>query len=234
MYFLASFPKSGNTWVRFLIANIYNQIFPKYKDIDFFNIHEIVPALPKINLSTFKPSFEQLPLVIKTHDLYNKDLFDNVILILRNPWDVLFSYYHYLKYNNNEDIDLHQTIYSNVYGIEKIVEHTDSFIRNCRNVIILTYEKLHHEPLSELLKLTDFLNINIDEKILKNSINLSNFDKMRKTEIEKGKLIGNKNFIFVRSGKINEGYEEISKKPELNHFIINTLKKSPILYLLYS
>ena len=42
-FFLSSFPRSGNTWVRFLIANVYNNIKKRYDEIDFFNIHEIVP-----------------------------------------------------------------------------------------------------------------------------------------------------------------------------------------------
>ena len=37
--FLVSYPKSGNTWTRFLIANL---VFPE-KQPDFANINELIP-----------------------------------------------------------------------------------------------------------------------------------------------------------------------------------------------
>ena len=52
--FLVSFPKSGNTWTRFLIANLAHPETPA----TFANIHELVPdpeGTPVIQMKDFDP-----------------------------------------------------------------------------------------------------------------------------------------------------------------------------------
>jgi len=50
--FLVSFPKSGNTWTRFLIANL---VHPEEK-VGFENIHRLVPD----PFATAKKDFDQM------------------------------------------------------------------------------------------------------------------------------------------------------------------------------
>ncbi|HED06183.1 MAG TPA: hypothetical protein ENI61_05815, partial [Ignavibacteria bacterium] len=88
---LASFPKSGNTWIRFILGNIYNKIEKQTNSIDFYSIHKIIPEQGQKALE-----FKNLPQIFKTHGLYEKN-FEKVILILRNPSDTLYSYYKYLN-----------------------------------------------------------------------------------------------------------------------------------------
>jgi hypothetical protein len=86
--FLVSFPKSGNTWTRFLLGNL---IFPD-QPATFANIHRLIPD----PTGTSKRDFERLPRprIIKSHDCFDPR-FPRVIYIVRDPRDVVLSQYHY-------------------------------------------------------------------------------------------------------------------------------------------
>jgi hypothetical protein len=49
--FVVSYPKSGNRWVRFLLANL---IYPN-ETVDFTNINRLLPV-PELSLRIFSPT----------------------------------------------------------------------------------------------------------------------------------------------------------------------------------
>ncbi len=224
--FLASFPKSGNAWIRFVLGNIYNKLEKQTSSIDFHTIHEIIPEEgQKV------PKFKSLPKIFKTHSLY-KNNFKKVILILRNPSDTLYSYYKYLNGEKNLNLSLSEVIYSKQYGIDSIIKHTNSYTRNCNNLLIITYEKMKNNPIKTTKQICDFLKINLSDEIIAEAINKSSFESMRKIELEKGRKFGNNDFLFTRKEEEEEGIRKIKK--EDSEYIKKILKKSPILNLLYN
>jgi hypothetical protein len=231
-FYLASFPKSGNTWINFTLANVYNQLCGEFEEIDFFNIHDINPELNEGEEK--KPLFMDLdlPWIFMTHSVYKK-AFDNVILIMRNPRDVLYSYYFYLRGERKKQISLPEIIVHNKYGIKSIIKHNQSFIMNCHNLLIITYENMHCRPKKEVKKILDFLDLNVDNKIIDTSIKKSSFKNMRRIELKKGRKYGTPGFLFTRRGKVGEGKRAISKYKELDRYISNEIKRSPLLHLLY-
>jgi estrone sulfotransferase len=235
-FYLASFPRSGNTWVRFLIANVYNGMTKEFPQVDFFNIHEIVPELKKDKASKrtpgIAPYFNEFPLVIKTHANY-LDSFFNVILLIRNPFDCLYSYWDYLNHNNNIQISLHETIRHPRYGISAVVQHANSYVRHCPHLLVMTFEDLLSCPERQLQKLLDFMNFEVSNRIVKSAIQASSFQTMSGIERRKGRKYGRPDFKFMRKGTAGEGETAIRQDRELNLYVLGEMKKSPILYLLY-
>lgn len=229
---LASFPKSGNTWVNFTIANMYNQLTGRFPEIDFHNIHDINPEIPQGDGKYKIPLFKDLPWVFTTHSPFKED-FENAILVIRNPWDVLYSYYHYLNGERHRSLSLPEVIVHERHGIQPLVEHNESFIRNCKNLIIITYENMQDNPVKEAGKIADFLGLNTDEQLIKTAVKKSNFKSMRKIEVKKGRKFGAPDFIFTRKGKVGQGKDAIKKYKEMDNYIFKEIKKSPLLYLLY-
>jgi len=227
-FILASFPKSGNTWVRFLIANVYNQIYKEFDEIDYYNIHAIVPELKR----QIEPHFRHLPRILKTHEL-NNDSFGPAILILRNPFDTLFSYYNYLKGEEKKQYSLYDVIKNHKFGITAIVAHTESYVKRKGQLLVTTYEKLSCDPVSELRKICTYIRINVPIQIIQKAVELSSFSKMRETEIRKGRKYGNPDFLFTRKGKVNEGLDVFSNFPEVFEFVRKHQNSSTILNQLY-
>ena len=96
--FLTSYPKSGNTWIRFLIANLISK---EEKVINFSNINDIVPDIYKA--TPVQINSLSKPRIIKSHEHFDSR-YKKIIYIVRNPFQVAVSYYHHLiKFNRIEE-----------------------------------------------------------------------------------------------------------------------------------
>lgn len=92
--FLVSYPKSGNTWLRFLFGNLIYE-----EGVNFTNIISKIPDIytsSKQELDSIKS-----PRIIKSHEPFLK-CFQKVIYIYRDPKDVVVSYYFWFKKFNPE------------------------------------------------------------------------------------------------------------------------------------
>jgi hypothetical protein len=85
--FIASYPRSGNTWVRFLIANL---LAPDEK-ITFRNIENYVPSIYK---SADTLDAREGRRYIKSHNPCY-ELYPKLIYVYRDGRDALVSYYYY-------------------------------------------------------------------------------------------------------------------------------------------
>lgn len=229
-FYLVSFPRSGNTWVRFMIANLYNNIKQSFPGVDFHNIHQIIPELTPRGVPT--PAFDDLPTVVKTHDAFDES-FEYTVLVLRNPFDSLYSYHDYLNRNKGIQISLADTVSHEKYGISAVVAHADSFIQKCPNLLLLTYEHLLAQPEKELSRICDFIGFESDRDGIAKAVAQSSFDNMSNIESSKGRKFGNRDFKFVRQGQSGEGARAIAADQEIHRFMLTEMKKSPVLYLLY-
>ncbi len=226
--YLASFPRAGSTWVRFLIANVYNTLRKAFDEIDFFNIHDIVPEFG----SGQAPFFVEFPTVLKTHKHY-RTLFRDCVLLLRDPYDLLYSYHDFITNNKKISIGLKEMIEHGRYGIRAVVRHTNSYVRNCEHLVILKYEGFKCEPLGELNKLFDFMGFPVSDDLLSDAVKKSSFLSMQTIEKKRGRKYGNPDFKHIRKGEIGVGRKELAKKQDLYHYIASAMKQSPVLHLLY-
>lgn len=227
-YLIVSFPKAGSTWLRFLIANLYNFKNNVYKEVDFHNVHKIVPDL---DMQVEQVKFEGLPNIYSTHTPHQYN-FKNCILLLRDPLDLMYSYYHYMNGLMEQKVKMDELLKSNKKGISALIRHTNSFVQNCDNLVIITYEMMHKEPEKVMRKLTNFMQLEASESDLKQSIINSSFDSMRNVEERKGLQFDASDQKFTRSGKVGEGHQHIADA--LKAYTRNELKKSPVLDYIYN
>jgi Sulfotransferase domain len=86
--FLVSYPKSGNTWMRFLIANLLQQDPP----VGLLDADCLIPIVD----GKSKRFFDEMksPRIIKSHFSFIP-AYKRVIYVVRDPRDVVMSQYHY-------------------------------------------------------------------------------------------------------------------------------------------
>lgn len=86
--FLVSYPRSGNTWARFLLGNLIYQNDP----VTFSNIESRIPEI------YFNPDrlLRKLPRprMLKSHECFQPH-YPRVIYLVRDPRDVAISFYHH-------------------------------------------------------------------------------------------------------------------------------------------
>ena len=236
---ITSFPKSGNTWLRFIIFKMY------FDDVEFTsqNMETYVPDFHNIysnNKITFNEKLKGKKIFLKTHLGYDKmPVFDSskVILILRNPIDVLASIINYYKISDleidevvNEFSNLHTLIRINKkFGFPSWSMHLDSWTKSNKDILIINYNHLLKKFETNLKMICEFLDYQIDEKKIRkikdetNFLNLTNLENYEKKNNISGFFsfgTSDKKINFMNKGK-NGYYSEI-----FSHDQINKLKGS--------
>lgn len=86
---LVSYPRSGSTWLRFLVSNL---AFFDGGPTTFENLNDRIPYA----LRPAERTLRRLPRprLLKSHSAYDRR-FRHVLLLVRDPRDVAISYYHY-------------------------------------------------------------------------------------------------------------------------------------------
>jgi hypothetical protein len=188
--FIVSYPRSGNTWTRFLIANLVHPEEPA----TFANIERLVPDSEAQSSRYFKSL--PRPRLIKSHQYFDPR-YKKVIYIVRDPRDVALSYYDFQrKYRQIEDgYPLSQYVDDFVGGRLSSAdwgtwgENVGSWVsarQKHAGFLLLRYEDMMADTARELAKIAALLGIAPDPEALTNAINLSSADRMRSLEKSQG------------------------------------------------
>jgi hypothetical protein len=220
--FILSFPKSGNTWTRFLIANL---IYPE-TPADFSNINHLIPdpeAMSKRDLAKMPR-----PRIIKSHQYFDPR-YPRIIFIARDPRDVLLSTYHFQR--KRRVIDDHYPLKE--YAGQFIAGKTSPYGSWGDNVaswlvtrqgrpgfLLLRYEDMLEDAARELNKVAAFLQIPPDAERIATAVRRSAADEMRKLEKSQAHLWSTtkstrQDVPFVRAAKAGGWRTELPEEAAL-------------------
>jgi hypothetical protein len=204
--FLVSYPKSGNTWSRFLVANLMHPDRPA----DFATLHKLVPD----PFGTTKRIFDRMPRprVIKSHECFDPR-YPRVIYIVRDPRDVAVSQYHFHRKCRLIEDDCPVEAYVPRFLAGQVCQHGSwgenvaSWLATRRNdprFLLLRYEDMVSDTTTELAKIASFLGIAATPELLSQAVERSSADQMRKLEQAQSHLStltkdGRKDLPFVRA-----------------------------------
>jgi hypothetical protein len=214
--FLVSYPRSGNTWTRFLIANLVHPTV----DISFANIERLIPDTS--SQSSWALRRTPRPRIIKTHEYFDHRC-RRIVYIVRDPRDVALSYYDFQrKYRHIEDrYPLESYVNDFVTGKLNSIdwgtwgENVASWFYTrgkTRDFLLLRYEDMMEDPFRELARTATFLGIDPDPARLEQAVARSSADRMREMEKRESKdWVATKNhrqdIPFVRVAKAG-GWKE--------------------------
>jgi len=203
--FIVSYPRSGNTWVRFIIANLLS---PNDK-IGFNEIHQNSPPI-----STAKDIINNLtrPRFIKSHQpLLN--LYPRILYLVRHPGDVVVSYYYFNLEKNWFNGSISEFIRSrriSVFGKWNWNDHVrlaiDFVKNNPDRIFIVKYEDLLTRPEKIIIRFTRFAGISANHDQIEKVINKCSFEDL--TKIEKKYGSPDKVNMF-RQGQANKWIETL-------------------------
>ena len=132
--FLVSYPKSGNTWTRFLLGNLLNPD----EGITFANVERKVPDIYAESKRTLKKA--PRPRLIKSHECFDPR-YRRVIYIVRDPRDVALSAYHYDRKGRNipDGFPIEEYITTRFMKTDEYFgswgEHAGSWLVNSDNIL---------------------------------------------------------------------------------------------------
>lgn len=188
--FLVSYPKSGNTWVRLLLANL---IHPQ-EAVTLTGADRLIPSVD----GQSRRYFEQMPRprVIKSHYSFC-ETYKRVIYVVRDPRDIAISQYHF---------QVKRRVLDDGFPIDKFItsfvagevcpygswgENVASWMgaRNGDpNFLVIRYEDLLRRTQAELYRVAALLQIDVTPERLALAVERSTAKQMRKMEKQEGHL----------------------------------------------
>jgi hypothetical protein len=188
--FLTSYPRSGNTWTRFLVGNFVNPNEP----VTFLNVERLVPDMYK----TADWVLRRLPRprVLKSHECFDAR-YRRVIYIVRDPRDVAISNYHWeMKLRSIPDgCPFEEFVPQWMDGkfwrrIGSWADHVNSWLATRQghdNFLLMRYEDLQANQGRELGRVAQFMGLQPDAARIDQAIERSSASNMRKMEETQGR-----------------------------------------------
>lgn len=209
---LCSFPKSGNTWLRFIFANMLRVIEGGAKEVDFHSIDYYAPVIRGNRRLAEISSTTSFPIFLKTHFPWIPQFSKyRSLLIAREPEDVMLSYFIYLNLEKGKKLpDLPLFIRHWRYGVPAWVHYHQTWAE--RASVIIRYEDLLGDTVGVVARALSSLGYDFPNDVISKAVTLSSKENMR-AALKKGgdPHARNKDFQFVRSATKGQGRKSLSR-----------------------
>lgn len=184
--FLASYPRSGSTWLRFILFEILTGEDPGFQKID--------RCIPEVDTHRGVPPI--LPgggRLIKTHEKYRKE-YAKAIFLVRDPRDVLLSCYARavecglapLVSKGDFDSFLLSSLEGRAIQMGSWQEHSRSWLESPLakngNLMVVRYEDLRQNSEQALGHLLEFLGVTPDVRTIRKAVENNTLQQMRAKE----------------------------------------------------
>ena len=182
---IVSYPRSGNTWLSFLLTNLMHPEEPT----TFLNLDHRCPDIHQRS----NRYLLQLPRprLIKSHEPFD-GRYPRVVYLVRDPRDVALSYHRFLaKVRVIEKTmplpDFIDGFLTGAWDADRGAwgEHVGSWLgaRGSGDAMLtLRYEDLHHSPEQQLARVAEFLGIPNSPEACARAVSLATPERMRELE----------------------------------------------------
>jgi len=180
--FLAAYPRSGSTWLRFLMFEILT-----CNSAGFPNVNRSIPDVGG--------QWKALPLLpgearlIKTHEPYRKE-YHRAIYLVRDARDVVISEHYYHKAMGWTTLEFGDYLLSflrgEVNGYGAWHDHVEAWLRSPLaengNLLVIRFEDMRRNTEENLGRVLDFLRVEADPQVVQEAIANNSVRRMRDKE----------------------------------------------------
>ena len=186
---IVSFPKSGRTFVRAMLARLYQRRF----GIDERGLLEF-PVLRRAPADVPRVLFTHAGDAMRSPDEIHVDPSDyagkKMVLIARHPGDIAVSRYHHLKHRSRDkarrrlaEQPLERFVWAGQGGIPSIVAFLNRFAA-VPGAVTVRYEDFLGDPAKPLKKLAQAIGLKADQKDIADAVEFGSLASLRERERE--------------------------------------------------
>lgn len=229
---IVSYPKSGGTWLNYMLARTAAAGAGREdagQTIELARLRREVPSVPRIRWThdgaeiVNEAGRHPDPWPLFAYDRRLAYLGRDVLLLIRDPRDVVVSYYHQATRRSARPLDvgsMSDFIRHPLYGIARVVRFYRIWHANLhvpRRLEIVRYEDLLREGPERLLRVARFLGIPCSLTHAQQAFEQARAETMRELE-KKGAIAGMRRFgdepnaLKVRKGRAGGFAEEMSEE----------------------
>jgi hypothetical protein len=209
--FVASYPKSGITWTRFVLFEILSGLPAGFK-----TTNQLMTGVGKHNKGLrLLPGGGRL---VGTHEQYRKN-YNRAIYVVRDARDVLLSEFAFLSALDYFHGDLDKFISTflftcgSAYGYGPWQRHVsswlDSPIAGTENLLLVRFEDLRKDPVPWFARMAEFLGVDVDQDKIKLAVANNSIQKMREKE-DREPVRASIRGRFVRDGAVRGWVSQLS------------------------
>ncbi len=197
-YVVASFGKSGRTWLRVMLSRYYQLAYA-------------IPERIMMGFDNFHRLNAEVPAIFFTHDNYLKDYTGNrgskrdyydkkVVLLVRRPQDVAVSQYFQWKFRmrphkiplnlyppQESELSVYDFVMDPQVGLPRIIDFMNlwaSELPKLKNVLMVRYEDMRARPVEQLGRIVEFLDAKVSQDALEEAVEFASVENLRKLEKE--------------------------------------------------
>lgn len=231
--FLVSYPKSGRTWLRYLLSSYFAQVANLGFEPDLHSTFRVLPNFDRdaergLPVFVGRTKDIPLPLIAVSHRQFTGQLFSGrpVIILVRDPRDLCVSaYFHETKHKHRFEGSIAEFIEDETYGVPAIVRYHNGWAAGMADgrSLVISYEDMSSNTDATVRSILEFLGQPVDEVALAKAIEQARFSKMQKTEKKTG-IPGHdydrsdEDSLRVRKGKVG-GFSDTLSDSEAERII---------------
>ncbi|MFB9050919.1 sulfotransferase domain-containing protein [Sphingobium indicum] len=194
--FLVSYPKSGRTWLRYLLSCYFAESAKLGFEPDLTSTFRILPNFdrdPVRGIDAFigRTGEAGLPLILVSHLPYRERLFLDrpVLFLVRDPRDVIVSaYFHATRHKKSFSGDMAAFLDEPKYGMAALIAYLNGWAAGLagRPHHLISYEHMLAEPMPAVAGILAFLGVEPQPEMLARAVAAAQFDRMRDKERDGG------------------------------------------------
>jgi hypothetical protein len=184
---LASYPRSGNTWIRLCLVDLFHQLRGRETNPSMRrSIDRALPSLARVDISK-SAEFIRGMRIYKTHR--NEDLGDRrFVYIVRDPADCLRSYYRFLTKGHLDEAQPLGDFVDRMLPawIAHVSEALTILKDDPMRAHFVAYEEMHKHPRLNLWRIAMFLGLPVGRKEIARAVENNSFEHSRARALNKG------------------------------------------------
>ena len=208
--YLVSFPRSGNTWMRTMLAYLLDPASENNPDIR----NKLILGVSIQH--AFLINRMKSPRYIKSHTWYRKEI-PRAVYIVRDGRDVIVSLYHYYITRRSKSMSFPDFFIAYLQGRfgQRWHLNVKSWLLEGQkkmgdNLLIIHFENMKSDTQRMLRETADFLGIYYSECQIESAVKAASLSRMRKVEEARRGSLGDENESFYRGGESGEWQEYMS------------------------